>query len=192
MEKTNSSRERMIQTTWRLMDRNGYHGTGLNEIIKECGAPRGSLYYYFPNGKEQLVAETIAEIGYSIAGRIRMAVASVEDPAEAIHMIFVNLAKKMEESICTQAGFIASVTLETSNSSELLQRSCKDMYGSLKGIFEELFVTRGFSLDRAASLATFITASMEGGVILSRANRTSQPLKQIAEELKQMLIQARQ
>ncbi|UUZ80779.1 TetR/AcrR family transcriptional regulator [Paenibacillus sp. P26] len=59
MERSLSARERLIQATSNLIELQGYHATGLNQIIKEGGAPKGSLYYYFPNGKEELVAESV-------------------------------------------------------------------------------------------------------------------------------------
>ena len=51
-----NTREIIIETTCDLMENQGYHATGLNEIVKVSGAPKGSLYYYFPEGKESLAA----------------------------------------------------------------------------------------------------------------------------------------
>jgi TetR/AcrR family transcriptional regulator, lmrAB and yxaGH operons repressor len=51
------TRDQIIQTTCTLLESQGYHATGLNQILKESGAPKGSLYYYFPQGKEELAEE---------------------------------------------------------------------------------------------------------------------------------------
>jgi TetR/AcrR family transcriptional repressor of lmrAB and yxaGH operons len=44
-----SAREKILKTASELMEKQGYHGTGLNEIIQTSGAPKGSLYYWLRN-----------------------------------------------------------------------------------------------------------------------------------------------
>ena len=63
-----SSRERLLDSAVDLLQRQGYRGTGLNELLERSGAPRGSLYHYFPGGKEQIGAEAIARAGGQVAG----------------------------------------------------------------------------------------------------------------------------
>ena len=65
------TRARILLTMARLIEKQGYHATGLNEIIRESGAPKGSVYYYFPGGKEQIGAEAILEAGKIISARLR-------------------------------------------------------------------------------------------------------------------------
>lgn len=172
-----------MEATFHLIEQQGYHGTGLNQIIKESGAPKGSLYYYFPNGKEELVAEAIKEYGQSLINRIQSVLIDATDPAEVTQLIFINLAKKMDESQCTKAGSFASVTLETANSSAILQKACKTMYDGCTNAYQEMLQKHGFSKARAVQIASFITSSMEGAIVLCRAKRNSQPLIQAAEEL---------
>src|SRR4026208_2300569 len=47
------TRRRMIVTTSKLLERQGFHGTGLNQILEEANAPKGSMYFHFPAGKNQ-------------------------------------------------------------------------------------------------------------------------------------------
>jgi len=67
-----------------LLERQGYYGTGLNEIVQQSGAPKGSLYHYFPGGKEELAAAAITDQGKRIAEYIRGELAKRDDPVEAI------------------------------------------------------------------------------------------------------------
>ncbi|MCA9793885.1 MAG: helix-turn-helix transcriptional regulator, partial [Candidatus Eremiobacteraeota bacterium] len=52
-------RTKMIEAAARLIHKQGYHATGLAEVVDKSGAPRGSIYHYFPRGKNQLVEEAI-------------------------------------------------------------------------------------------------------------------------------------
>ena len=75
------ARSRILLTMARLIEKQGYHATGLNEIIRESNTPKGSLYYYFPGGKEQIGAEAILEAGKIISGRLRGVLAGETPPA---------------------------------------------------------------------------------------------------------------
>ena len=58
-------KDNLTSTAMRLFRRQGYASTGLQQILAESRAPKGSLYYYFPNGKEQL-----GEAAVRLAGRL--------------------------------------------------------------------------------------------------------------------------
>lgn len=59
MSEKSNARESIVSTAARLFFSQGYHATGLNQIIKESSTPKGSLYHYFPHGKEELAHECI-------------------------------------------------------------------------------------------------------------------------------------
>lgn len=71
MNRKENSRTKLVQTASRLFQTQGYHGTGLNQITKESGAPKGSLYYYFPNGKEQLAIEAVHLTAAKVTDRLK-------------------------------------------------------------------------------------------------------------------------
>ena len=190
MKNTTTARERLIQATFELLERQGYHGTGLNQIIKESGAPKGSLYYYFPNGKEELVSRAIGEQGKALADRIRRALEGAQDPAEAVYSMMLHLAEKLEQSKCTKAGSFAAVALETSNTSEMLRETINKTYDAFISAIQGMLLAHGFSEARAVQIATLITASMEGAVVLCRTKKSTEPLRHIAQEMKHLLRSA--
>ena len=62
------TKQRILQTAMRLFHTQGYHATGVSQILKESVSPKGSLYYHFPGGKEQLAIEAIYEQRLLAAG----------------------------------------------------------------------------------------------------------------------------
>ena len=62
------SRDRMLETTIDLLRGWGLAGAGINDIVRESGAPKGSVYHHFPGGKLQLASEALV----LYAGRVRV------------------------------------------------------------------------------------------------------------------------
>jgi TetR/AcrR family transcriptional repressor of lmrAB and yxaGH operons len=178
-----ATRDQIIETTCGLLEAQGYHATGLNQILSESGAPRGSLYYYFPEGKEELAAEAIHKTAETLVAHIRQTLASVEDPVESIGAFVSTLAQQVEASGFRGGGPLTTVAIETATTSERLNTACREAYQQLERVFEDRLVMGGFAEERAAPLATFIIAAIEGGIILSRTYHTGDPLRHVADQL---------
>lgn len=178
-----STREQFIETTCDLLEEQGYHATALNQIVAESGSPKGSLYYYFPEGKEELAAEAITLTGEMVAARNRENLSDEAEPAEAVRRFVHRIAGHVEASGYRGGGPLMTVAMETATSSERLNLACREAYGRLQEAFSELFIAHGFSPGRADGLATFVIASIEGGVILSRTAHSGDPLRRVADEL---------
>ena len=177
------TRDHIIDVTSKLLEAQGYHATGLNQIIAQSGAPRGSLYYYFPQGKEELTAEAVMRTGQLTAQRIAEQLAQIEEPGEALRQFIRNVAYHVERSGFEAGGPLSIVAMETVNSSERLNLVCRTAYQLLQQAFADKLLQSGYVQERAERLATFVTASLEGGIMLSRTNHSGEPLRSIADEL---------
>ena len=187
----NSAREQIIQTTCSLLERQGYHATGMNEIIQESGAPKGSLYYYFPAGKEELAEQAVAQTAQTVVERIRTNLVLYEDPAEAVQSFVHRIADNVEASQFSAGGPLTAVAMETATSNERLNLACRAAFGEIQGAFAEKLSASGFTRVLAGQLATFITAAIEGGVLLSRTAHSGDPLRSIADQLAAAINSAR-
>ena len=182
------SRDQIIETTCNLLEAQGFHATGLNQIVKESGAPKGSLYYYFPGGKEELAAAALARTGRLLAARIRQGLSKHADAAEAVRKFVLVIARNAEASGFRTGGPLMTVALETATSSPRLNAACREAYQQLQAAFAEKLVLCGYSPARAAELAIFINAAIEGGIILSRTAHSAEPLRRVAKELGRQLM----
>lgn len=182
-----STRDQIIATTCDLLEAQGYYATGLNQIVAESGAPKGSLYYYFPDGKEEITSEAIDRLGRTVAHRIRQALGGEKDAVAAVRRFVCDIAGHVEAAEFRAGGPLTTVALETVHSSERLNRACRSAYDRLQSAFEDRLLADGFPEARAAELATFITAAIEGGILLSRTFHSGAPLRQVADQLGQAL-----
>jgi TetR/AcrR family transcriptional regulator, lmrAB and yxaGH operons repressor len=179
----NPTRAQIIQTTGDLLERQGYHATGLNEIVAESGAPKGSLYYYFPQGKEQIGEETLLWSGERMAERIRAGLEMHAHPADAIRSLAFAIAGAIEASNFQAGGPLTTVALETATSSERLNLACRKAYEAMRRAFQEKFTSTGFPESRVVELAGFVLACFEGSILLSRVFHSGDPLRQCGESL---------
>ena len=178
-----SKRDQLINTPCELMETQGYHATGLNQILAESGAPKGSLYYYFPEGKEELAAEAIERSGRVIEQRIRSKMDEVDDPVMAVASFINALAEHVEASGYCAGGPITAIALESASTNDRLRETCPQLYQSWQDAFADKLHQEGFGEARSKRLGALIIAALEGGIILSRSQRSKQPLRDVAEEM---------
>lgn len=177
------ARERLIETTSRLLELQGYTATGLNQIISESNTPKGSLYHYFPDGKEELTAEAIRFKHKMVEQHVRRELAAYDDPAEAVEQMLGKMAAKVGEADCRQGLHIAAVAIETAGSSDRLRQACHDAYAAWQDAFAEKLLASGVEEAEAAALATTIVAAIEGAIIMTRTAQDTTPLREVARLL---------
>ncbi len=167
-----------------LLEGQGFHATGLNQIVKESGAPKGSLYYYFPEGKDELAEAAIERAGRLVAERIEAELSGHGDAAEAIPAFVVTIAHFVEASGFRSGGPLMTVAMETATTNKRLNLACRAAYTRLQAAFEAKLAGR---YAHSQELASFITATIERGIMLSRVHHTGDPLRQVAEQLRWVL-----
>ncbi len=182
-----NKREDIIETTCALLESQGYHATGLNQILKESDAPKGSLYYYFPEGKEELAEEAIRRTAERVEKNIRAQLAKHDDYIMAISSFIRTIASYISEYEFKAGGPLTTLALESANTSERLTKACDRAYSSWCGVFSDILEENGHTTARAASLAHLIISVIEGATVLSRTERSTQPIEDAAEEIAKLL-----
>ncbi|MEM7800902.1 MAG: TetR/AcrR family transcriptional regulator [Chloroflexota bacterium] len=184
---SNQTRQKILAKTSDLLERQGYHATGLNQIVKESSTPRGSIYYYFPDGKEELAVEAVSQRMDQMATFARHALNQKEDAVEAIVSFIELVAANMVKSNCCTGAPIAAVALETSNISEPIRNACAVGYQKLQDVFSAKLVMGGFTTDDAHSLASTLNSSFEGAMIMCRTRQDAEPLYHMAQNMRILL-----
>jgi TetR/AcrR family transcriptional regulator, lmrAB and yxaGH operons repressor len=183
------TREHMIETTAGLVHRRGFYGTSLNEILLESGAPRGSLYYHFPGGKEELVLEATRQGVAIVTQLLKEVLTGSPDPAEGVRAFVEAAAHELRDSGYVFGCPVAPIVLDSPESSALAE-ICREALEEWQQVLVEGLGSGGIERARAESLATMIVCGLEGGLILARARRDIAPLDAVAEELASMVQSA--
>lgn len=178
-----NTREKILTTAAFLFQKNGYHATGLNEIIKESSTPKGSLYYYFPNGKEELLAATIKLMGDTIQHQIEEELAKNSDPILAFTEFILDLARKFSEKGQENCFSISLLALETITISESLRKTCIEVYDMWRNTYYKKLISSGFSSEKATELSIILQLMIEGAVTVSLIRNDTTMLVAAAEKI---------
>jgi len=182
-----NTRQQVVATMGALLEAQGYHATGLNQVVVESGSPKGSLYYYFPDGKEGLAVEAIERLAVEIEARIRGRLAEAATVGDGVQALLGVIATYMERSAYRTGGPITMVAMETAATSERLSRACSDAFERWRRAFQDRIELQGYAAARAESLSTLVMAALEGAVLLSRTHHDTAPLRRVGQELLALL-----
>ena len=90
-----STREAILTAAAELMRRKGYGAVGMKDIAAASGAPIGSLYHHFRDGKVQIAREALVNAGAAYGLLIPTLVDPTRDLGEAIEGVFAQAAEGM-------------------------------------------------------------------------------------------------
>jgi TetR/AcrR family transcriptional repressor of lmrAB and yxaGH operons len=186
---TNTS-TRMLDTTARLLQQRGYHGTSLNDILAASAAPRGSLYFHFPGGKDQLVFEASRAAVDRVTQHRREVLAAASSPAAAVRAFADSIVLLLEETDYQLGCPIAPIVLDGTSEVTDLSELCRQTFEEWIGLLREAFAEAGIAKQRAEALALLTQSSFEGALLIARAYRDSSPVLTVAAEVEVMVAAA--
>jgi len=183
-----TTRERIIERSAELFRLQGYSATGVKQIVTAAKAPFGSVYHFFPGGKEELGAEAIRVSGAFYLQLIPAVLDPAPDIVTGVRDFFNGAAQHLAETDYVDACPIATIALEVSSTSETMRIACAEAFESWIVAGTKRFVRAGIETDRARELAIEMFLALEGAFVLARAQRTTEPLR-IAGELAAARVQ---
>jgi TetR/AcrR family transcriptional repressor of lmrAB and yxaGH operons len=182
------TRRKLVDATAALLRRQGYHATGLSDIVAESGAPRGSLYFYFPGGKDELARAALLESSAAWRARLDAATRDVRDLGEAIDATVTLLAEDLEASGWDNGCPVAAVALEST--SDLVRQTVAEHFETWLGVLTDRLAALGVPAAAARQLATVALSAVEGALLLARVTRSRQPLVAVGQALRAMAAAA--
>ena len=185
MPRITDTRPRMIRTAARLMRRQGYAATGWRQVVADSATPWGSQFHHFPGGKEQLAAEAIALAGHRYEQMLRAPCTSATRPMPS-RLGRARRGRTRGERLGRRLPRRHRRTRDRAH----LGCACPGMPGSARQLAHRHH--RGDHGTRSRQcrrlrLASLVLASIEGGLLLARAYRSSEPLRAVGDELTAVL-----
>jgi len=173
MAKVSSAREDMLSAAVELFRARGYEGVGVAELLQKSGAPRGSLYFHFPGGKEQIGAEVVQRVGVEVARRFRDLGQTDVDMNAFIERVFKTTAKECKEREYQASCPMAAIAAGVSSDNPKLQAAIREAFASWEREIATAAEARGMTKKNADIFASSFLAAMEGAFVVSKAQGSS-------------------
>lgn len=185
-----TTRDRIIVACSELFRRQGYNGTALSQISAASGATIGSIYHFFPGGKEAL-AVSVIETTASVYRELFVAIATqATDPAQAFVDFFAGAAAVLEQSDYIDPCPIGGIAREVANTSEPLRLAAAQAFESWIRAAQQHLLDAGAPAESAHELARVFVATVEGAFVLSRTQRSGEVLIAAGKHLAELTRQA--
>lgn len=184
-------REAILAAAVRLFRQQGYAATGLSEILTASGAPKGSLYHYFPAGKAQIGESAVAQAGETVAATLSGLTAEAAGAGDLVARYMDLLAGWLEESGFRDGSPLTTTILETVPAHEAIRSAALSAFDAWSAIIETAAVSEGMPPARAAELAALSIMLIEGAMIQCRVRQSRAPLELAAAEVRRLFREAR-
>jgi TetR/AcrR family transcriptional regulator, lmrAB and yxaGH operons repressor len=187
MAKAVDSKGKTLAAAAALFRCDGYHGTGLQDILAAAGSPRGSLYFHFPGGKEEIGSSALAQSGEAVRKTIAQAAESSADAETFLVSVIRGMAAELEKSNYRDGCPIATTALETSAQSEVLGAASRTAFQKWELEIKRGLFRFGLPAGDADTVATLVLSQLEGALLLSRTYRSLEPLRRAELAVKLLL-----
>ena len=183
-------RDAIVAAAVKLFREQGYAATGLSEILAVSGAPKGSLYHYFPGGKVAIGVAAIRAATETVARTLEELTAEARHPGDVPRRYFELTAGWLADSDFRDGSPIATILLETASEHEEIRIAGQEAYARWRGLLQRSMTERGVEAERAQRIAGLIMAAVEGALLQVRVARDTAPLAEAGEEIARLIDQA--
>lgn len=179
---THATKNRLIETAARLFREQGYHGTGLTEILRESHTPKGSLYHHFPAGKADLALAAAEWASQGMLQIIDDSFLPAEDFKEGATTFCYKLGKLFDLYPDWRGCPVASMLFD-GETNESFRAQSEKIYTDWHQATVAHALRLGYPADRAEGDAEALLLMIQGGWIIARSRRSADILRRIPQQL---------
>ena len=189
MAKASDSKAKTLIAAAKLFRQQGFHGTALHDILAAGGSPRGSLYFHFPGGKEEIGEAALTLAGEAVRQRIALAAEHSESAEVFVTRLARGMADDLEKSDYKDGCPIATTALETSAQSDVLGAATRTTFQKWENEIKRGLERFGMKSDEAEQVATTVLSQLEGALLLARTYRSLESMRR-AEQAVKLLVRS--
>lgn len=187
--KRSPTRTNMLVSAAEVLRERGAAGVTIDEILSRSGAPRGSVYYHFPQGRNQILTEALRHAGDTITAHID---AAADQGGTVLMDSFVTFWERLLIDSDYNAGCpVVAAAIGSADDEPRLTEEAGRIFRHWRDALTRAFTSDGFEPTDAAALAVMCIAALEGAVVLCRSTRSVGPLHDVADQI-EFLVKAKE
>ena len=172
-EAARPTRERILRAGLLLFQAQGYHATGLNEILARAEAPKGSFYHHFPGGKEALAVACVQWLTGEVTGFLDDLAAAGGDAPAMVRGLTARTADGLRNPERMRGSLLAVLAQEAIPESAAIHAALADYAGAIRSRLAAAYHGAG----GAEAFAETALALLQGGAVLARLSGRPEDLE---------------
>ncbi|MGW5001559.1 TetR/AcrR family transcriptional regulator [Streptomyces hydrogenans] len=181
------TRERIVHAASLLMQRQGYEGTGIKQVAQEANATLGSVYHFFPGGKQALGVAAVHHADEEFADLLTKSLSEDADPAKAVASCARALARLLRDSEWMDGCPISATALETTGRVPDIEQAVAQAFQHWRDLVADTLREAGLPEGDARDLSLTVISTLEGAELTAQVARSETPLIVAGEHLSRLI-----
>ncbi|MDO4814476.1 MAG: TetR/AcrR family transcriptional regulator [Gemella sp.] len=190
MTLNNKTKDNIIKAAVHLVQKKGYSETSIQEIVKKSKAPQGSIYYYFPKGKDEIICAAIDKIREEFEKKFARESKKCTEPEQVLRLM-VDLLEKKEGKYGTPSFRLTLLALETMGQAKVVADKTADALRFWKTVFAKELEKVGVNPKYSLGISVWFCTTIQGAVC-SAAVKDDTNFSKIMEQAIQLVVLANQ
>ncbi len=193
MRNSEFTKELIIKQSADLFNTQGYKATSISDITKATGLSKGAIYRHFDN-KSDLEKQALRRLAKLVFSELGMAIKMAKTFKEKMEATFSFFENYMNTSLFKGGCPLLNAATEVDDTNLVLRQQTYNMLAQLKSSIQKI-IENGIKNNQVVSsidpifYATIFIATLEGGIMMSKLERSSASILFTISHLRSVVAQ---
>jgi AcrR family transcriptional regulator len=161
----------------------GFEGASLSVITEATGLGKGSLYHFFPGGKEEMAAAVLSEIDNWFQTNVYQPLRNAEDARSGIDHMFAEVEQYFRSGrrVCLVGVFALN------NTRDRFATQVQSYFADWASALNKALTRAGYDIAAARGLTEDILGGIQGALVLARAMNEPKIFSRSLKRLRQQI-----
>jgi TetR/AcrR family transcriptional regulator, transcriptional repressor for nem operon len=189
MQKGEHTRREIIRKAAPIFNQRGYHGAALSDLMKATGLEKGGIYRHF-HSKQQLAAEAFDYAWRQTREARIQDLNGIPNSVDRLQRFIVNFIER--RGIVPGGCPLLNTAVDADDGNPVLRERARKALGDWRAYLISV-IRSGIKAQEirprtdAKKIASFVISALEGAIMLSRLERSDEPLRSVQAHLSSYL-----